>query len=125
MSEKPDTYLVFRKNFILPSNGAVPVQLEIAADSTYEIRINGQRCPGSQLADMPFDRTCASYDISRWVRAGENLIAVEVHYIGSDFLTYRAGPAFLRAAVYAGGSLITATDPTWKWAFSEAQYCRF
>lgn len=117
--ESPDQYLIFRKIFTLPAENPDEVQLDIAADSTYEIRINGKRCPGSQLADMPGDWTFSSYDISSFVRPGKNVIAVEVHYLGEDFLTYRPGPAFLCAALHAGDRLIAATDSRWKWAYSQ------
>ena len=117
--EKPDQYLIFRKKFALSAENSGKVQLDIAADSTYEIRINGKRCPGSQLADMPGDRTFSSYDLSALVRPGNNVIAVEVHYLGEDFLTYRPGPAFLCAALHTGDFLIAATDSSWKWACSQ------
>lgn len=118
--EKPDRYLIFRKKFTVPASFDGKISLDIAADSTYEIRINSKRCPGSQVADMPYDRTFASLDITGLVHSGENVIAVEVHYLGEDFLTYRSGPAFLCAAVHAAGRLLAATDSTWKWAFSPA-----
>lgn len=116
--ETPDRYLIFRKKFTLPDETSGNVQLDIAADSTYEIRVNGKRCPGSQLAGIPGDCTYSSYDLSGFVHPGENIIAVEVHYIGEDFLTYRTGPAFLCAAIHAGDQQIAATDQTWKWAVS-------
>ena len=117
--ELPDQYLIFRKKFSIPAGNPEELQLDIAADSTYEIRVNGKRCPGSQLADMPGDRTFSSYDISSLVRPGKNVIAVEVHYLGKDFLTYRPGPAFLCAALHIGDRLIAATDSSWKCAYSQ------
>lgn len=117
-SEAPDQYLIFRKKFILPAGLPDEILLDIAVDSTYEIRINGKRCPGSQLADMPYDRTFSVYNISGFLHPGENLIAVEVHYLGENFLTYRTGPAFLCAAIHAGDRLIAASDSSWKWTFS-------
>ena len=116
--ETPDRYLIFRKKFTLPNGVAEKIQLDISADSTYEIRVNGKRCPGSQPAGMPGDCTYSSYDLSGFVHSGENIIAVEVHYIGEDFLTYRTGPAFLCAAIHAGDQLIAVTDQTWKWTVS-------
>lgn len=116
--ETADRYVGFRKKFILNPESAGKIQLDIAADSTYEIRINGRRCPGSQTADMPGDRTFSRYDLSDLVKPGENVLAVEVHYVGENFLTYRPGPAFLCAAVHAGDQLLAVTDASWKWAFS-------
>ena len=118
--ETPDHYMIFRKKFTLSAEIPGIIQLDIAAETTYEIMVNGRRCPGSQPADMPGDRTFSSYDLSGFVQPGENVIAVEVHYMGEDFLTCRTGPAFLCAAVHAGGQLIAATDSSWKCADSPA-----
>lgn len=116
--ESADCYLIFRKQFTIPASPAEKVLLDIAADSTFEIRINGRRCPGSQLADIPGDNTFSTIDITGFVHPGANVVAVEVHYLGENFLTYRPGTAFLRAAIYAGKELFTVTDSSWKWLVS-------
>ena len=108
-----DSYWDFRKTFLW--NGTGSAELQIAADSTYCVWINGVRCPIAQVADMPGDWTYSVYDITRLLRPGKNLIAVEVHFIGEAFLTYRPGTPFLRAAVIGGaGGVIVATDDTWR-----------
>ena len=96
--ERPDRYVIFRKKFELPTDFSRPVRCDIAADSSFELRINGVRIPATQAADMPEDRSYSSLDVSDFVRPGGNVIAVEVHYMGDDFLTRRRGAAFLRAA---------------------------
>ena len=48
-----DRYISFFKDFSY--TGSDEVTLTIAADSTYVVRINGTRCPISQLADRPGD----------------------------------------------------------------------
>lgn len=109
-----DQYRVFRKEFELPEYGEKRILLHIAADSTYEARVNGIRVPGQQLADMPEDRTVAVLDITEMAHPGKNEIRVEVHYIGIWFLTYRPGRAFLRAAISDGERVFAATGPDWE-----------
>ena len=97
--ERPDQYLVFRKKFELPADYSTPVRCDIAADSSFELRINGGRVPAAQVADFPEDRSYSSLEVSDFVRSGVNAIAVEVHYMGDDFPTRRRGAAFLRVRV--------------------------
>ncbi len=106
-----DRYISFFKDFSY--TGSDEVTLTIAADSTYVVRINGTRCPISQLADRPGDYTFSTCDVTQWLRQGTNRIAVEVHFIGADFLTIFRGIPFLRAALCAGETILAATDETW------------
>ena len=97
--ESPDQYLIFRKKLELPPDFSRPVRCDIAADSSFELRINGGRVPAAQVADFPEDRSYSSLDVSDFVRSGVNAIAVEDHYMDGDFLTRRRGAAFLRVRV--------------------------
>ncbi len=99
-SSKPaerDSYRRFRRTFEWNGEESAPVR--ISADSTFVLYINGKRVPVAQLADMPDDRTYSEYDIAEFLRPGKNIAAVEVHYIGENFLTYRTGEAFLYCAL--------------------------
>ena len=116
--EVSDQYRVFQTAFTLPRELKRAVFLDIAADSTFDIRINGKRCAGQQLADFPADRTVSRLDISDLVSAGENIIGIVVHYMGVRFLTYRPGEAFLCAEIHDGENIFAATDPSWKCAVS-------
>ena len=91
-----DFYRIFRKVFSWRPEGEERVMLEIAADSTFAAFVNGRRCPISQVADFPEDRTFSTFDVTAFLVPGENVIAVEVHYIGDGFLTYQPGTPFLR-----------------------------
>ena len=57
-----DSYWNFRKTFLW--NGVGSAKLQIAADSTYCVWINGVRCPIAQVADMPGDWTYSVYDVT-------------------------------------------------------------
>ena len=115
-AEKRDQYRVFRKKFILTENNEDKFFLRIAADSTFDVRVNGRRCLGQQLADLPGKYTESLLDLSGMVRLGENEILIEVHYRGRTCLTYCAGRAFLCAAVTRWESILCATDASWQWA---------
>ena len=115
-SEKSDQYRIFRKKFTLKSAGKY--FLDIAADSTYVVYINGQVVPCQQTADFPKDISGSRVEISDFVCAGENVIAVEVHYTGERFLTYRPGQAFLWVEIHDAVKTLLSTDESWKWAES-------
>ena len=56
-----DFYRIFRKVFSWRPEGEERVMLEIAADSTFAAFVNGRRCPISQVADFPEDRTFSTF----------------------------------------------------------------
>ena len=115
-SEKSDRYRIFRKKFTLKSDGRY--FMDIAADSTYVVYINGKVVPCQQRADFPGDISGSRVEITGLVSAGENIIAVEVHYNGERFLTYRPGQPFLWLELHDGVETLLATDESWKWADS-------
>ena len=114
-----DFYRIFRKVFSWRPEGEERVMLEIAADSTFAAFVNGRRCPISQVADFPEDRTFSTFDVTAFLVPGENVIAVEVHYIGDGFLTYQPGTPFLKAVIYEGEKLLAKTDGSWKCSASQ------
>ncbi len=121
-SEKgKDLYGIFRKEFQWTAEKNSRVFLEIAADSTFAAYVNGHRCPVSQTADFPTHRTASILEITGLLMPGKNVIAVEVHYIGEDFLTCQRGMPFLKAAIRDGEHLLEKTDASWKCAES-AEY---
>ncbi len=112
-----DLYRIFRKEFLYTSSAA-PAVLEAAADSTFTVWINGRRCPMSNLMDMPQTPVISALDVTEFLVPGANTIAVEVHYIGANFLTYRKGTPFLRCELTAGDDVPVKTDSSWKCAES-------
>ena len=114
-----DSYRIFRHDFNW--NGTGEVSLEISADSTFEIAVNGHTLPIQQLADYPDERTFSTADITALLRPGGNRIAVLVHHIGDDFLTYQRGIPYLQAVIYTGKKLLSATGPDWQFS-SETPY---
>ena len=111
--EEIDQYRIFRKKFTIETTPN-KVTLDIAADSTFNVFVNGSRLPIQQLADFPKDRTVSRYDISSLLNVGENIIAIEVHYLGRRFLTYQPGEAFVCAEIYNDETIFAATNESWK-----------
>ncbi|MBQ7696846.1 MAG: family 78 glycoside hydrolase catalytic domain [Lentisphaeria bacterium] len=111
----PDTYMAFRKCFDLDE---VPgsAGLQIAADSTYTLFVNGIRVPGGQFSDYPSDRSYSTFDVAKLLKKGRNVIAVSVHFLGEKFHVYMPGTASLRLALFSGRELICGTDGAWKCA---------
>ncbi len=107
-----DLYHVFRRSFTVDGNA--PVMLQISADSTYAVCINGVRVPVTQFSDFPHSRTYCGADISALVKSGENTVTVEVHYWGESFSTYLAGRPYLKAVIFSGENILAATDGSWK-----------
>ena len=114
----PDCYCVFFKEFETErTDGA---EVEIAADSTFELFINDRPVPIQQLADFPDHRTWSHAEISEWLRPGRNTIRCGVHFIGENFLTYQQGTPYLQMVVRRGDSLLAKTDESWRCAFDNA-----
>ncbi|MBE6384192.1 MAG: hypothetical protein E7048_00845 [Lentisphaerae bacterium] len=112
---KIDSYKAFRKTFELdelPGMAAV----QIAADTSFALYVNGTRVPGGQFSDYPTDRTYSTLDIAPYLKKGRNVIAVSVHYLGTKFHVYLPGTASLKAVVFSGREIICATDDSWKCA---------
>ena len=112
---KSDSYKAFRKSFELDELPGMAA-IQIAADSTFALYVNGVRVPGGQFSDYPADRSYSTLDIAPYLKKGRNVIAVSVHYLGTKFHVYLPGTASLRAVVFSGRQIICATDDTWKCA---------
>lgn len=95
----------------------VSAYIDISADDYYKLYINGEFVGQGPAQGYYFHYYYNRIDIGKWLRKGENVIAVHVYYQG---LVNRAlNSADLRqgfiAEVYSGERLIAATDETWKY----------
>ncbi len=82
-------YADFRKTFSVDKKQNT--FLYISADSSYQIWVNGEVIYGNQFSDWPQYKTYNKFDISEHIQEGENVLAIKVHHIGSDFSTYTKG----------------------------------
>ena len=112
-----DVYCAFRKEFFYEASMG-RVFVELAADSTFALFVNGVRIPGSQFSDYPMQRTYSTLEITHAVRHGNNAIGIEVHYLGEKFHVYLPGTASLKAAVFSDKGKICVTDESWKCALA-------
>ena len=85
--------------------------LHIASDSNYTVYMNGELCAFGQYADYPDYKVYDRVDVTDFLRAGENRMAVVVWYYGIDTSTYRVGaPGLIFEILDEEGNLITASD---------------
>lgn len=104
-------YVDFVREFDLPSLPEAAT-LRIAADSNYQLWVNGVPIPGRQFPCYPHDRVFNSCDIARHLRPGSNRIAVLAYFRGQDSFEYRLGRAGLLVDFDAGASRL-ASDGNW------------
>ncbi len=113
-TREPDSWRIFRKSFEWDRTpGTV---LEISAESTFDIQLNGRRVPIQQLSDFPESRTFSRVKADGFLKKGKNRITVAVHWNGESFGTSKPGTPYLIAAVRAGKRLFCTTDSSWKCA---------
>lgn len=127
-SQIPLRRLVFRKSFTCDSI-ALDTRLAISADVLYRVYLNGclvGRGPaniGSDYEDTrpPQHWFYSVYDISQWLRAGENHLCVEVFTRAFCLSETTSGIAGLLCQVFQpGGSIVLKTDSSWRVAHDEA-----
>ncbi len=93
------------------------VKIKISADDYYKLYINGSFvCQGPAPAYAEYYNFNEA-DISRYVKNGENVIAVHVYYQGLINRVWNSGDnrQGMIADIYADGKYIGGTDNTWKY----------
>lgn len=117
-----DIYRIFRKHFLVSDLKNRSYVLELSVDSYFEVFVNGLRVRITAFSDHPHNRTYSHADITEYLKTGENLLAVRVHYAGEDFSTYKTGKPYLRCSLYTGNECIAKSDSSWKCAV-DPEYC--
>ncbi len=103
----------FRKTFEVGRAGVEQAQIEITADESYELHVNGRALGGG--SDW---RQLDSYDITRYLAPGLNTIAVKVGHTKANTSAGLAARVFVRET---GGTLVSrSTDATWRTFLKEA-----
>ena len=93
-------------------DGDIPARIRISADSNYAIYINGIFVDSGQYADFPHYKIYDELDISAYITAGQNHIAVMVWYYGVPSFTYYIGKPGCIFEVEQAGKIICASDET-------------
>lgn len=87
--------------------------LHVAADSDYQLYVNGTPVPGRQFPCYPHDRVYNTHEVARWLRPGRNRLAVLAYFRGVDGFEYRLGRAGLLLQLNAGATRV-ASDAAWR-----------
>lgn len=111
--ELKNIHTLYRKTFRITSLDT-PVYLDITADDSYRLYINGQYVTQGPAPSYAFHYYYNHIEISRYLRPGENLIAVHVYYQGLVNRSYCSGDyrQGLRAEILQGETSLI--DDRWK-----------
>lgn len=117
--------VVFRKQFQL-SNMDQPVTMQAFADARYVLWVNGHYVQRGPARFEPKAPEYDSVDITKYLRSGNNVVAVLVTARISNGKVRMHTPGFTARVVQAeadGPQMICATDTSWKWS-DEIRYRR-
>jgi hypothetical protein len=102
-------YADFRKPFSAAA-GVERWLLRVSVDSNFAAWVNGVFVGCGQFGDFPDQRTFSAIDLTPHVRAGENVLAIQVHYCGVDHSSYIAGEAGLWFEIERDGAVAACSD---------------
>jgi alpha-L-rhamnosidase len=115
---KPDLknyHMLVRKKFNIKEMGS-NAYLDITADDYYKVYINGEFVGQGPASAYYFHYNYNRYDVSRYLRDGDNIITVHVYYQGLINRVWNSGDyrQGLIGELYMDNDLILCTDSTWK-----------
>ena len=98
------------------------IYLRITADDYYKLYINGEFVGQGPAQGYPFCYYWNEYDITDFLKSGENSIFADVYYQGLIGRAYNSGDRRMGMIAEAAGSggCIFATDSEWEYTFSKA-----
>lgn len=106
-----DEFCDFVTTFTVDGNSRGPYTLSIASDSNYTLYLGGQMAAFGQYADYPTYKVYDRVDVTPFVKAGENRLAVVVWYYGIDSQTYQKGEAGVIFEIRDGnGTVLTCSS---------------
>lgn len=103
----PDTHAEFFSPFIY--NGELSV-CSISCDSDYELYINGEFVSSNQYGDYESYKSYDQIDITKYLKKGENTIAVHVWYWGESTMRYISATAGLIFEIVENNQTILVSD---------------
>lgn len=131
-AQEKNRFVYFRKAFDL-SSAPQAATLHISADGRYQLFINGAFLGRGPARCDPAFQYYDSYEISAYLRAGSNVIAVLAHSYGQDMSWYQlprheaahilgCGGVFVQTDIRLGnGDLLPLdSDETWRYLESKA-----
>ena len=112
----PSTFVLFRKEFDL-SSAPIAARGWIAADSRYELSVNGKRVQWGPAPCDPRHLDADPFDLKPFLKAGKNVIGVEVLFYGHGDGTWPGGQPGLIMNLEvqtAEGKSQILTDNSWQ-----------
>jgi len=110
LGDTPNTYVFFRKQFRCSPSAKAKAMFHITAGHFYRAYINGKFIGRGPDRSYFRNKIFHSYDVSRLLQKGKNVIAVQVHFLGRTDLSimerHAAGPAGLIAQMELNGKII-------------------
>ena len=99
-----------------------PVLIDITADDYYKLYINGRFVGQGPASGYYFHYHYNRYDITDYLQAGENVVAVHVYYQGLINRVWNSGDyrQGMIAQLHSAGETLLATDASWKYQNSQA-----
>jgi hypothetical protein len=110
VEEDLNRFVYFRKTFTLPSRPASSA-FHVSADGRYQLWVNGQRVGRGPARCDPDEQSYDTYELSRFLREGPNLIAVLAHTYGRAMSWYQP-PRYEHAGILGAGGLFVQGDIT-------------
>lgn len=91
--------------------------LHITADSRYILYVNGEYLGQGPPRSWPQYYSFDTYDLTPYLRRGENTLAVLVQHFGEGNFQYMLGPAGLLVQLEDDqGRVILLSDESWRWS---------
>lgn len=100
-----NAYVRFLSTFTI-SSPPPSATLAISADSNYCVWINGQPAGFGQYADFPHYKVYDELEVSRFLRPGNNTIALLCYHLGEDCSVYTIGDPGAVFTLYSGDRII-------------------
>lgn len=113
-------HMLARKSFHLEKTSS-EAWLRITADDYYKLYINGRFAGQGPAQGYVHHYYYNCHDVSAFLQPGENVIAVHVYYHGLICRSYSSGDnrQGLIAELWGDGSLLAATDESWRYIQAE------
>lgn len=105
---KKDEYAEFKACFF--ADGSSPATVKISCDTDFALYINGVTVGFGQYPDYPQYKIYETFDVTAYVREGENVLAIEAYHGGesSTRYLYKSGLIF---EVECGGKTVLQSGP--------------
>ncbi len=104
-----NSYVCFQTEFDYVGSGTV--RFSIAAETKYELYINGQLAGFGQYEDFPSQKVYDTHDITSYTKEGKNLVSILAYVQGEHSFQHICGlPMVIFAAVTDNGPLLISND---------------